>query len=74
MSLVMRLETAAAKFDRRVCAASKTDVQIVVAGGYDLEAADMRDLLLEAARRLKELERAVDEEYGFLDSADGHPT
>lgn len=48
MSLVMRLETAAAKFDRKV-AKSMPDA-------YDFNAADMRELLLEAARRIKELE------------------
>lgn len=47
--LVMRLETAAAKFDRKVAKA--------LPNGYDLNAADMRELLLEAARRIKELEQ-----------------
>ena len=51
MPLVMRLETAAAKFDQRVAPASRDS--------YDMEAADMRDLLLEATKRIKELEAAV---------------
>jgi hypothetical protein len=46
--LVMRLETAAAKFDRKVVKSLRAD--------YDFNAADMRELLLEAARRIKELE------------------
>ena len=48
MPLVMRLETAAAKFEQLVKPASRRE--------YNLEAADTRDLLLEAARRIKELE------------------
>ena len=46
--LVMRLETAAAKFDRKVAKS--------LPNGYAFNAADMRELLLEAARRIKELE------------------
>lgn len=46
----MRLETAAAKFDRKVAKSLPSEF------GYDLCAADMRELLLEAARRIKHLE------------------
>ena len=45
MPLVMRLETAAAMFDRRV----KIE-------DYDITDADMRSLLREAAIRIKQLE------------------
>jgi hypothetical protein len=47
--LVMRLETAAAKCDQRV----RQHIGI----GYPQELADMRELLQEAATRIKELER-----------------
>jgi hypothetical protein len=47
--LVMRLETAAAKCDVRV----RQNIGV----GYPQEAADMRELLQEAARRIKELEQ-----------------
>ena len=47
----MRLETAAAKFDRKVAKS--------LPNGYDFNAADMRELLLEAARRIKHLEAAA---------------
>jgi hypothetical protein len=43
----MRLETAAAKLDRIVRLPNK---------GYDQEAADLRELLQEAASRIKQLE------------------
>ena len=52
MSLVMRLETAAEHFNRKV-AKSMPDA-------YDFSAADMRELLLEAARRIKQLEATAD--------------
>lgn len=48
MPLVMRLETAAAKFDRKVNASERFK--------YNIDASDTRDLLLESARRIKELE------------------
>lgn len=77
MPLVMRLETAAAKFDRKVVPASiaferelederagETITEVV--GGYELESADMRDLLLEAARRIKELESSRPIESVFI--------
>lgn len=47
----MRLETAAAKFDRKVAKA--------LPNGYDLNAADMRELLLEAAKEIKHLEHLL---------------
>ena len=50
MPLVMRLETAAVKFDRLVKPTEKFE--------YDFDAADMRDLLREAATRIKVLEHA----------------
>ena len=49
MPLVMRLETAAVMFDRRV----KIE-------DYDITDADMRDLLREAATRIKWLEHNLD--------------
>ena len=52
MPLVMRLETAAAKCDRLVKPTEKFD--------YDFDAADMRDLLREAATRIKWLEHNLD--------------
>jgi hypothetical protein len=51
MSLVMRLETAAEHYNRRVAKSMAI---------YDFSAADMRELLLEAARRIKELESVED--------------
>jgi hypothetical protein len=47
VSLVMRLETAAEHYNRRVAKSMAS---------YDFSAADMRELLLEAARRIKQLE------------------
>jgi hypothetical protein len=49
--LVMRLETAAAKCDAHVKASINTRY-------YRADAADMRELLQEAARRIKELEHS----------------
>lgn len=46
--LVMRLETAAAKLDRKVVASLPSN--------WDAEKADLRELLTEAARRIKQLE------------------
>ena len=48
MPLVMRLETTAAKCDRLVKPTEKFE--------YDFDAADMRDLLREAATKIKQLE------------------
>ena len=48
----MRLETAAAKFDQRVWRS--------LPDNYDFNAADTRELLQEAARRIKELEGRCD--------------
>jgi hypothetical protein len=50
----MRLETAATKCDQKV-----KQSLIGQARAYYAEAADMRDLLQEAARRIKELEHDV---------------
>ena len=59
MPLVMRLETAAAKCDRLVKPTEKFD--------YDFDAADMRDLLREAATRIKQLEHRMHEmQYGAI--------
>lgn len=52
MSLVMRLEVAASKCDRKV-----RDTGIWT--DYRQDMADMRDLLQEAARKIKELEHKV---------------
>jgi hypothetical protein len=67
--LVMRLETAVAKCDVRV--------RQKIGVGYPQEQADMRELLQEAARRIKELEHDVfrlkteNGEVGFV--SDGDP-
>ena len=51
--LVMRLETAAGKLDQAV---RQTLGYLRM---YSMDAADLRDLLQEAARRIKQLEQAV---------------